>query len=43
MNQKVKTYSQHLALQVSISFSIDRIERVKPVIHKKMPSFLRNL
>lgn len=33
--QKVKTYGQHLAQQVSIDFLIDLTEGVEPVIHQK--------
>ncbi len=38
-NQKVKTYGERLAQQVSIGFSIDLAEGVEPVIHQKSAKF----
>ncbi len=39
LSQKVKTYGQRLAQQVSIGFSIDLAEGVEPVIHQKSAEF----
>lgn len=38
-NQRVRTYGQHLARQVSVGFSIDLAEGVEPVIHLKPVEF----
>lgn len=39
-NQRVRTYGEHLARQVSVGFSIDLAEGVEPVIHLKPVEFL---
>lgn len=43
LSQKVKTYGQRLAQQVSIGFSIDLAEGVKPVIYQKSAKFSRKI
>ena len=40
LNQKVRTYGQHLARQVSVGFSIDLAEGVEPGLHLKPAEFL---
>ena len=40
LNQRVRTYGQHLARQVCVGFSIDLAEGVEPVIHLKPVEFL---
>jgi len=39
-SQRVRTYGQHLARQVSVGFSIDLAEGVEPVVHLKPMEFL---
>ena len=40
LNQKVRTYGQHLAQQVSVGFSIDLAKGVEPVLQPKPAEFL---
>ncbi len=40
LNQRVRTYGQYLAQQVSVGFSIDLAEGVEPVIHLKPVEFI---
>lgn len=43
MNQKFKTYVYYLAQQISVGFSIDLIEGVKPMIYQKFDEFPRKI
>lgn len=43
LNQKVKTYGQCLAYQLSIGFSINLAKGVEAIIHEKSAKFLKKI